>query len=229
MKANLGFIVGMIILFSAITGCHREFRNLNKSVSKTQKTYSATDSIFIANYVLYNTQDHLSFTLENKPIPIDEDSVMQVVWKSFEKLKLPIVSNFETGQNHIDSSFYERLIRIRKIDEEWINVVAGDSCKKLILVPVIYIMNKISFTGYISSGGMAGSSGYHVMSFVNLIVFIVKDDDVVYSQQVRHTSERTWANSREEAEAIPPAPLVTKEHWDKLVRLAMKDYIKRMK
>ena len=76
---------------------------------------------------------------------------------------------------------------------------------------------------------MAGNIGFHVVSFVNLIVYLVEDDKIIYSNQIRHTTERTWADTRAEAEALPPAPLVKQEHWDELVRLAMEDYNKRLK
>ncbi|MCC5929446.1 MAG: hypothetical protein JJU28_09395 [Cyclobacteriaceae bacterium] len=219
-----------VIFLTIITGCHREFSRLNKGHSKAEKFYSYSDSLVIKNYVLYNSQAHANLTHNSLPIPINEDSVMQVIWKSFDKLDLPIISQLEKGKNHNDSTFYkDYLIRIRKIDKEWIKEVAGESNDILVLVPVISILNKIGFTGFISSGGMAGSRGFIMNSFINLVVFIVHNNEVIYIRQIRHSSERTWADSRAEAEAIPPAPLVTQEHWDELVRLAMKDYIKRLR
>jgi hypothetical protein len=219
-----------VLLLTIITGCHREFSRLNKGNSKVEKFYSHSDSLIIKNYVLYNSQAHANLSHNSLPIPIHEDSVMQVAWESFDKLDLPIVSHLEKGQNHIDSTFYkDYLIRIRKIDKEWIKEVAGESNDHLVLVPVISILNKIGFTGFISSGGMAGSSGFIMNSFVNLIIFIVQNNEIIYISQIRHSSDTTKANSRSEAEAIPPAPLVTQEVWDELVRLAMEDYIKRLK
>jgi hypothetical protein len=220
----------LIVFLFLFSGCNKEFRTLSKSRSTKQSAYAAADSVHLENYILYNTVSHLSFTRNNKPMPIDKDSVMEVVGESFKKLEVSFVDNFHLGDNHIDSIFYQnQVIKIKHIDKNWIKEVAGDTKGRKVLVPFIYIFNRITFTGYITSGGMAGSSGYHLMTFLNLMVFIVEDDDIVYSGQTLHTSERTWANSREEAEAIPPAPLVRQEHWDELVRLAMKDYIKRVK
>jgi hypothetical protein len=163
-------------------------------------------------------------------MPIDKDSVMKVVGKSFNKLEIPIVNKFHFGDNYIDSTFYKNhVINIRHIDEGWIKEIAGDTKYKKVLVPFIYIFNGITFTGFISSGGVSGSSGFHLMTFLNLMVFIVEDEKIIYSSQALHTTERTWADSRAEAEALPPAPLVKQEHWDELVRLAMEDYIKRLK
>jgi len=163
-------------------------------------------------------------------MPIDEDSVMKIVGKSFKKLKIPFVNNFDFGENHIDSAFYKNhVINIRHIDEGWIKEIAGNTKDKKVLVPFIYIFNGITFTGFIGSGGVSGSSGFHLMTFLNLMLFIVENEEIVYSSQVLHTTERTWADSREEAEALPPAPLVKQEHWDELLRLAMEDYIKRLK
>jgi hypothetical protein len=230
MEKKILIAVIIVMVLTMMTGCHKEFSRLNKRFSTTQKTYIQTDSLFIKNYILWSTQDHQSFTFNNKPIPISEDSVMKVVWKSFEKLDLPIVSHFEKGQNHIDSTFYkDYLIRIRKIDQDFLKKIAGNYQKTRILIPVINLRNSIIFTGYITSGGMSGSNGFNMVSFVNLIVFIIEDKEIIYSRQIRHSSEITKADSRVEAEAIPPAPLVTQEVWDELVRLAMEDYTKRLK
>ena len=230
MKKRLLEASVFVLAITLMTGCHKEYSKLNRRFSTTQKTYSLKDTLHIRNYILYNTQDHLSLVFNNKPIPINEDSVMQVVLGSFEKLEIPLVSHLEKGKNHIDSAFYkDYLVRIRKIDENWIKEVAGDTHGCLTLIPFIYIFNRISFTGYITSGGMAGNNGFHVVSFVNLIVYLVEDDKIIYSNQIRYTTERTWADTRAEAEALPPAPSVNQEHWDELVRLAMEDYIKRLK
>ena len=163
-------------------------------------------------------------------MPIDTDSVMEIVGKSFYKFNIPIKYNFSIGNNNVDSAFYNiKVVNIKDINKDWIKEIAGDTKGRLTLVPFIYIFNSISFTGYITSGGMAENNGFHLMTFLNLMVFIVKNDEIVYSSQALHTTERTWADTRAEAEALPPAPLVKQEHWDELVRLAMEDYIKRLK
>jgi hypothetical protein len=77
--------------------------------------------------------------------------------------------------------------------------------------------------------GMAYDNGFHLVSFVNIIVYLVKDSEILYSRQIRHSTERTWTNTLNEAEALPPAPLVKHEHLDELIRLAMEDYMKRLK
>jgi len=230
MKKKILIAGILLMVMTMMAGCHKEFSKINKRASTTQKAYSLTDSLTIENYMLYNSQAHANLSHNSKYLPLNEDSVMQVVLKSFEKLNLPIFSQVSERKNHIDSAFYkDYLIRIRKIDEEWIKEIAGDSNGCVILVPFISILNKIGFTGFISSGGITGGNGFIVNSFVHLIVFIVENGEIIYSRQIRHSSERTWADTRAEAEALPPAPSVNQEHWDELVRLAMEDYIKRLK
>jgi hypothetical protein len=212
------------------SGCNKEYRKLSKSKSINQSANSVLDSIHLENYILYNTIDHLSFIKNNRPMPINTDSVMEIVGESFNKLKIPVVNNNYIGDNHIDSVFYKnQVIKIKDIDKDWIKNIAGDTKDIMILIPFIYIFNRITFTGYITSGGIAGNNGFHLMTFLNMMVFIVKNNEIVYSSQALHTTERTWADSRAEAEAIPPAPLVKQEHWDELVRLTMEDYMKRLK
>lgn len=230
MKNKIIITSIVLTVLTMLNGCHKEFSKLNKGFSTTEKFYSYPDSLTIKNYILFNSQAHANLSHNSKYIPINEDSVMQVIEKSFEKLDLPIFSQVREGKNHIDSAFYQDyLIRIRKIDEDWIKEVAGDSNGCVTLVPFISILNKIGFTGFISSGGITGGDGFIMNSFVNVIIFIVDNDEIIYSRQIRHSSERTLADSRAEAEALPPAPLVTQEVWDELVRLAMEDYLKRLK
>jgi len=125
-------------------------------------------------------------------MPIDTDSVMEVAGKSFAKLKIPFRNDFLLGKNYVDSAFYKnQVIKIKDINEDWIKEIAGDTKGRLTLVPFIYIFNSISFTGYITSGGMAGNNGFHLMTFLNLMVFIVKNDEIVYSSQALHSTERT--------------------------------------
>jgi hypothetical protein len=223
-------LILMLVVVLIVTGCHKEFRRTGRRSNLTLNTYSLKDSLLLKNYTLYSSQAHSSFSVNSKPVPVNDDSVINVIERSFQKVGLPLISRVDQGKNHVDSMFYrDFVIRIAKMDESWIKDIAGGQSENVVILPTVYLHNRITNTAFISSGGLAGSSGFHVVSFLNLIVFVVKDGQIIYSRQYMHTSERTWANSREEAEAIPPAPLVTQEHWDELVRLAMKDYIKRMK
>jgi len=52
---------------------------------------------------------------------------------------------------------------------------------------------------------------------------------VIYSRHIRYKSDQVWADSEDEILAVPPLAAVKQEHWDELVRRAMKDYIKRLK
>lgn len=77
--------------------------------------------------------------------------------------------------------------------------------------------------------GMADDNGFHLVSLVKLIVYLVKDSEILYSRKIRHSTERTWTNTLNEVEALPPVPLVKQEHLDGLIRLAMEDFMKRLK
>lgn len=218
------------VLLVVISGCHREFSKVSRGSDTTRKEYPRQEPLRIKNYALYNAKASLSFDVNSTPSPINGDSLMQVFWESFDKLDLPVEVLLSEGENHVDSAFYDDyVIKIRKIDEQWVKDIAGSDTNTLVLVPIIHILTRNAFTGFISSGGLAGSSGFSVQSYIDVVIFIVENGEIIYSRQALHSSDITWANSREEAEAIPAAPLVTKEHWDELVRLAMKDYIKRMK
>jgi hypothetical protein len=63
---------------------------------------------------------------------------------------------------------------------------------------------------------------------LKLIVLILENNKIIYSEKQRYVSKKTFANSLEEVRAIPPAYQVREEHIEELVRRAMKRYVKRL-
>jgi hypothetical protein len=107
--------------------------------------------------------------------------------------------------------------------------LAETSKESLTMIPIIIANNQYQFVSYFTSGGAFGSGGWNAITWVHLILYIFEDQEVIYSRHYRYKSNLVRADSREEILAVPPLAAVKQEHWDELVRLAMKDYIKRLK
>jgi hypothetical protein len=183
----------------------------------------------VKDYALYNSRSKQSFSPEKGPFEVDEDSLFTVLVSSFKKLGLGNIKT-ESGSNIIDSVFYRiQVVGLKHFEKSYINEIAGDTRKLPALVLITNAHNQYLFSGFISSGGMAGSSGYNILTWLSLFVFVVDEDEIVYSRHIRYKSDQVWADTEEEILAVPPLAAVRQEHWDELVRLAMKDYIKRMK
>ncbi|EON76139.1 hypothetical protein ADIS_3267 [Lunatimonas lonarensis] len=220
----------LLCLVPIVSGCVKDYRKLSRGKSTVLKSYSPNDTLVVSDYIFYNTRTHLSFGAENEPMEMNSDSVMQILVASFKNLGAPIQDRLELGKNHIDSTFIKKyVVRTRRVNSDWIKEVAGQSKGTYKLIPFLYILNRIAFTGYITSGGMSGSNGFYLVTYLNLIVYIVHENEIVYSSQALHTSELMRTDTRREAEALPSAIMITEENWQELARISMEDYFKRWK
>jgi hypothetical protein len=219
-----------LIVLSLLTGCGKTdvFFRQGKLKSVTKKEYKK-EALLIRNYAIYNSRRETSFISENKPFPVNKDSLHQVVFGIFHSLDIDSLK-IVGGQNLIDSALYVKpAFNFRRVDNSYLKELAGNTKGVSILIPLVYAYNNFSFTGFISSGGMLGSSGWYFITYINLFVFVICDEQIIYSRHFVYKSDQVWVDSKDEILAVPPLVAVKQEHWDKLVRLAMKDYIKRLK
>jgi hypothetical protein len=185
--------------------------------------------LLMRNYAIYNSRQERLLTAENEPFTIDKDSLRQVIFDVFTGLNIDSLKIVD-GDNLIDSALYlKSAFTFGRVDRSYLKALAGNTEGVAVLVPLVYAYNRFSSTGFISSGGMSGSSGWYLISWINFFVYIIRDDQIIYSRLFVYKSDQVWADTEEEILAVPPLAAVRQEHWDELVRLAMKDYIKRMK
>jgi hypothetical protein len=229
MKYILNIVIFYVIVLIH-TGCYVHDVYYKRSKSKSVKSRSyPKDQLLLRNHAIYNSRDELTLTNYNAPFEINKDSLSQVLFNSFGKLGLSNLK-LDFGENFIDSTLYKkREFNMRLIEPQYLNKLAGNTVDKTILLPIVYSYNRFSFTGFISSGGISGDNGWYILTWLDLIVYIIKDEKIIYSRHIRYKSDQVWAESKEEIEAVPPLAAVKQEHWDELVRLAMEDYIKRLK
>lgn len=223
-------VVLNLIALSLLTGCGKTdvFFRKGKFKSVTAKQYQDYP-LLVRNYAIYNSRRGSSFFSVNEPFQIDKDSLRQVVFNVFGDLDIDSLK-IVGGENLIDSSLYVKpAFTFGRIESSYLKELAGDTKGIAVLVPLIYGYNNFSSSGYISSGGLSGSSGWFFISFINFFVYVILNDHIIYSRHILYKSDQVWADTEEEILAVPPLAAVRQEHWDELVRLAMKDYIKRMK
>jgi hypothetical protein len=213
-----------------LSGCISNDIYFKQSKSKSVKLRSyPQNQILIRNFAIYNSREERSLIPNNEPFLIDKDSLSQVILRSLQELGIKSLK-IVNGENIIDSTLYKKtVINIGRIDEQYLRKLAGNTSNQTVLIPVINAINRFAFTGFISSGGISGDSGFYFITWLDLIVYIIRDDQIIYSRHISYKSDQVWANSRAEILDVPPLAAVKQEHWDELVRLAMKDYIKRLK
>ncbi len=219
-----------LLAICLLCGCGKTdiFFRSGRAKSVTLKSYQEKQ-LLIRNYAIFNSRQERLLTADNEPFPIDKDSLSQVIFEVFKSLDMDSLK-FVGGENLIDSALYVKpAFTFGRIESNYIKELAGDTQGVAVLVPLVYAYNRFSFTGFISSGGVSGSSGWSFITWLNFFVYVLRDDQVIYSRLFVYKSDQVWADSREEILAVPPLAAVKQEHWDELVRLAMKDYIKRLR
>jgi len=227
-------VINLLVLIAFLmisNGCvsYDIFYKKSKPRSVTIKSYSPNDNIFIRDYALYNSIEEELLIPNNQPFEINKDSLVLVIQDSFKKLSLNSLK-LHFNENIVDSTlYYKSVFNINKIRNDYFEKFSENLESEIILVPIIYSYNSYFFTAFFTSGGGFGDNGWSFITYLDLIVFMIKNKEIIYSRHIRYKSDQIWADTNSEIEAIPPLAAVKQEHWDELVRLAMEDYIKRLK
>ncbi len=184
-----------------------------------RKSYVRSEDIHLQNYVVCN---NINRRFRNKSVIVRYDSVLNILSDALEKSGIKIIRN--EGRNFCDSTFhFNTLVKLKKIDiNKIISIANYDST--LTLIPVIYINNRSIKNSYITSSGIPDGGYYLRDTFLTIAVYLIKDNEIVYlkSAWFGPVSSRTATYNEE------PLKKLEQEHWDKLVRLVMNDYIDRL-
>lgn len=216
------------LLFFAISsisfGCN-SYREMSKLRNITQSNYSKKDTLHLKDYIFcyskgYEDDEGFMYSPRNRISATNEDSVFNIFKTSIARLELPIVELSE-NQNRCDNSFHSNYpVRIHKIDEEQIQLIADIDESCTVLVPFIRIMQR---THVRIQGDPATNAVINKVSFLNLIIMILKNNQIVYRRSFQYSFGK-----HVEDRSDPYHP-IEQIHWDNIVRLAMEDYMERMK
>jgi hypothetical protein len=166
-------------------------------------------------------------SLDFEKIEFDSDTVMGLFYEGIANQGVSL--RVDTGTNRASPLLCDReIISLRSVKKDFLSMADLSDQEKRYLVPVVNIADIYRFTGYVTSGGMVGDSGYMRYTSLSLLLFVVENGEIIYAEKRRYASKRSWANSLEEVKAIPPAYQVREEHIEELVRRGMRRYVRRL-
>jgi hypothetical protein len=155
-------------------------------------------------------------------LDVNEDSLFQVFQSSLSRLNLNL--EFEKDyQNRCDSTFrFDRKAVFE--DEALAHVLSLKGDKgKLQLIPVIHYSHSYNSGTYFTASGAMGDAGYEKRAMLCLSIIRAKGDDILYRRYVA-----TMGETHRSYDPLEIKHNLTTEDWDKLVALAMNDYITRI-
>jgi hypothetical protein len=211
-------IFSLVFIFISCT--HNKLKIRDKKKHIIHNSYEKIDEIYIENYVLCN---NINRWKRNEMVKINEDSILNIFNKALEKTKINIIRNEK--ENFCDNHFHYNIpLKLSKVDTKIIiNSPTNDS--RIRLFPIIYINNLSLKNIYITSSGIAGGGEYLRDTFLTIVIYLIKDSEIIYLKSARYGPISSETVTYDEK---PPKQL-EQEHWDKLVELVMRDYIKRLK
>ena len=215
----------IVILISSLLVSCSTYRKTGALRWKVRGSFSQMDTLYFGDFILCNSQDYsenegFTFSARKRITPINQDSVVRIFKSSFARLNLNTALD-SVFENHCDMDFHRNHpVRIWKIDERRIIEIAQLGEHKTVLVPFFRITQRMDV---IVRGSPATSSSIHKVSFLTLIIMIVRDDKIIYRKGY-------WYSVGENVEErTDPYPAIEQIHWDNMVRLAMEDYMERLK
>jgi hypothetical protein len=186
--------------------------------------YSSKDTLYIGNILLCSHYQKGLFT-EMMNEPINQDSIFNIFLSSLEKLSLPIKLE-DNITFYCDSSLNKhKVLKIGNIDSNLIYSLVKYEPDKVSLIPYLRIFIRdqniftISpFTGF-HGGGIPERD-----SFVGMVIFLVKNEEIIYSRMWVFTARTVDIDAGEE-----PENTIEQKHWDKLVYKVMRNYKRRLR
>jgi hypothetical protein len=215
-------LFAILVIFMVFIGCSpNKYKITNKKAQIVKNSYSSSDTILFQNFILCN---NINTLFNNKKLKINEDSVLNIFFASVEKSGVTFVHK-NKGSNFCDEEFHKnKLIKVKNISKSKIIEISKPN-NTLKAVPFIYINNRSLKHLYFTSKGIPGGGEYLRDTFLNIIIYFIKDNEIIYLKSA-------WYGPVSSETALPdeaPPKKLEQEHWDKLVELVMRDYIKRMK
>ncbi len=215
----------ILILISTLLVSCSTYRQKGLVRTVVRGPYSELDTLHLKSFILCNSQDYsleegFTFSPRKRVTPINEDSIINIFKNSLTKLNMHV--NFAPdNENHCDTAFHRNYpVRIGRIDNERIKEMAFHDENRTTLIPFIRINQR---THVRVQGSPATNSVINKVSFLTLTIMVVQNDEITYRKAYeysigQHVEEKT-----------DPYPKIEQIHWDNLVRLAMEDYLERMK
>jgi hypothetical protein len=222
------YFLCIVLLLIGLQACSPRLDSKKQHISKKQ--YSK-DSLAIVDYGLCISLIGYPNTMSLKgrqydqsefSIHFDHDSIFVHFLNALSMLDIPISK--ENQQNSFcDSGLYRNYnMDIRKIDFNQIK--ANNKNKGLTLVPILYLNSSHEKAMHFSLSGGASGGQYLKQTVLTIVIVILDGEEIIYL-----SSGKYFGKSYDSWNEKDPNANMTQMHWDKLVAMVMKDYLKRVK
>jgi hypothetical protein len=219
----------LLIVSASLASCggFDAFKRHDHLSSVVRRSYS-NQELVLADYFFCAHQSKIDIALPNfEKMEFGADSLMGLFQTGLSNQC--IMLRLDEGQNRATPLLCERgFITLKQMKKRFLSEADLGGQGTRYLVPVVNFADRYGFTAYVTSGGMGGHSGYLRYTSLSLLLFVVENGEIIYAENRRYASKRSWANTLEEVKAIPPAIEVRKEHIDELVRRGMRRYVRRL-
>ena len=229
--------VCILLLFLVLTGCTYRYHGRIHHIVK--KKYEP-ETLYIPNYIFCVGLYRESLSMwEIGKLPKHDDEIdfhnyfdTDSIFKSFlftlDRMKIPVNIKLNSlNTNYCDETFLKRRkTRFKDYQLERILEIIGDTQGKTILFPVIFLENRYrsKASGKIIGGEVMGGGGLYIKQFLlNILVLVVQDNEIVYMRAGHYFGDTYYTGNKQN-----PTLFLEQKHWDRLVKLVMKDYIKRL-
>ncbi len=180
------------------------------------------DTLIISNYLIANTLTSSRFR-GNKLREVQEDSVLNLIANGMIKTNINLKINSENRNILRPEIILEDKHNWTKRIENNVFEFASEMDKEQ---GKLYIIPAILFRQIHNARSFNGPGAVNIDYFVFCIVFVFNDEmELIYKDQsgINAKSESIW--HWEEALAFPIEDRVTKEHFEEMIREALRDYI----
>jgi hypothetical protein len=212
--------LGCLILL-LLSSCNM-IRYYKKKEAVVKHDYSG-DTLYVNGYVFYDdVRNSWGISQEWTPY-VNEDSVFTKFEETIHGISDKVVFK-ESSLNLYDTTYHrnwgkrfphDMLLKIKQLPQE-----KG----KLNLIPLIKLTQAMRSGMYFTSSGSVGGSRYSVQNQLELVVYVIKDNSILYSRAGFCLGEPYPAYDVTDLQHT-----LTQKDWDELVALVMKDYLERAK
>lgn len=185
----------------------------------------ADDTIFVQNFFLCKRHTYGFFDLAGRQVKIDTDSAWSFFRTALEKQPIQVIFE-EGGQAYCDSLLaVNRRLKRSEIDLDWVKEwgqVQAD--EKLRVVPIVLV--EYLFRNYVY-GTPAGFDGGGMIRDIGLKtqLYLFRGEELIFAKGMVYISD-TELLQYQDFEA--PVTTLEQKHWDELIRLVMKPYVKQL-
>lgn len=217
--------IALLILLAVYCCSCRPYQSVSKAWWRSQGSYNQEDTLYVKDFILcYSRKEPddeiFDYFPRKRMSTINEDSVFNVFTSALHKLDLP-VSILKDSENRCDASFHrQHPPKLWKINNKEVKEIANLGEHKTVLLPFLRIDQHWNI---IVRGDPAMSAKTQKISWLDIIILMVKDERIIYRKQYRKSESELLDGTSE------PYPTIKQDVWDELVRLTMEDYMKRMK